>query len=97
MSENGKPNGKGVVSHVRDLPDKPGDVPGLVVQQDKARATAMTLYQEQGLPFLRSLFTRKQKVSDRLKLDATKVLQQVALPPPTVHIGDVEVTIVVDM
>ncbi len=81
---------------VGTLPAKPGDVPGLVKHQDDARQTALDMYNAKGLPCLRDVFDDPE-ASHRLKLDATKLLQQVAIPPPPVHIGDIDIAILVDL
>ncbi len=81
---------------VGTLPAKPGLAPGIAIDQDSARTQAMKLYREKGIPFLERLLD-SVKVSDRIKLDAVKELRSVALPPPQVVVGDVEVTIIVDL
>jgi len=78
------------------LPSKPGAAPAMIADQDSARAQALKLYKDEGVPFLRKVLKSKS-TSERLKLDAVKELRSAALPPPQVHVGDVEVTIVVDL
>ena len=81
---------------VGTLRDSPEDVPGLTKAQDDARSKALEIYQDKGLPFLEQLLDSK-KSSDRMKLDAVKELRAAAVPPPQPVIGDVDVTIIVDL
>ena len=82
-----------VIGTMRGLPE---ETPGLPTLQDEARATALRIHHEKSLPFLESLIGNKKK-NDRIRLDAAKLIQQQALPPPQPVMGDVNVTIVVDM
>ena len=89
---------KAIVGHISDLPAEPGETPGAasLEAQDDARATALRIHTERSLPFLENLIKNKRK-SDRIRLDAVKLVQQQALPPPQPVMGDVNVTIIVDM
>ena len=93
---------KAVVGHISELPDAPtsdlpdGPIQTNLAEQDDARATALRIHTQSSLPFLEQLIKNKKK-SDRLRMDAAKLIQQQALPPPQPVIGDIHVTIVVDM
>ncbi len=91
-------NGKAVVGHISELPDDPGGTPGAasLAEQDDARATALRIHIESSLPFLEELIKDADK-NDRIRMDAAKLVQQQALPPPQPVMGDINVTIVVDM
>lgn len=88
--------GKAVVGRISELPEEPGATPGAVTAQDEARATALRIHTEHSLPYLEATIKDKNK-SDRVRMDAAKLVQQQALPPPQPVIGDINVTIVVDM
>ena len=85
-----------LVGRIGTLPAEPGDVPGLMTRQDEARATALRIHNEKSLPFLEKLIGSRKK-SDRIKLDAIKLIQLQALPPPQPVMGDVDITIIVDL
>lgn len=87
---------KAVVGHISELPEEPGATPGAITAQDEARATALRIHTEHSLPFLETLIKDTGK-SDRVRMDASKLIQQQALPPPQPVLGDVNVTIIVDM
>lgn len=84
---------------VGTIRESPGDTPGLpspTHDQDATRAELLRIYRSKGVPFLEELLD-DDKASQRVKFDAVKLLQQAALPPPQPIIGDIDVTIVVDL
>ena len=81
---------------VGTLPSAPGEAPGMIAEQDEVRTQALKIYKDRGIPFLEKVLASK-KTSDRMKLDVVKELRSVAVPPPQLHIGDVNITIVEDL
>ncbi len=87
---------KAVVGHISEMPAEPGITPGAITAQDEARATALRIHTEHSLPFLERII-KDTKKTPRVRMDAVKLVQQQALPPPQPVLGDVQITIIVDM